>query len=326
MGNSIPPVPPLGPSGFQDPVWARWLQNLRQQVGTIATSVVIQTANGFAGTTTILPSGVASIDISTTVVGLVKANGAQLLPAIAGTDYLLTVSLSGDATGTVSGGVIPVTLALTGVGAGNYGDSTHYPTFTVDAKGRLTAASSALLGTMAQQNANAVAITGGAINGTTIGATTRAAGSFTTLSDNAMSSVLAGTSASQSIPHATFTTLTGWTSSRNVGANFAASTGVYTAPVTGLYSIRAAVLFSTASIAAGAECLISAFVNGTEVNRSGTSYGASTLAMQSAGSWMLYLTAGQTFTVGVYQNSGAAVGTVGSAALTWLDIQQTTHV
>jgi hypothetical protein len=42
----------------------------------------------------------------------------------------------------------------------------------------------AALGTMATQDADAVAITGGTINGTTIGATTRAAGNFTTLSAN----------------------------------------------------------------------------------------------------------------------------------------------
>lgn len=50
----------------------------------------------------------------------------------------------------------------------------------------LAASLSALLtlGTMATQNANAVAITGGAIDGTTIGATTRASGAFTTLAAN----------------------------------------------------------------------------------------------------------------------------------------------
>ena len=40
------------------------------------------------------------------------------------------------------------------------------------------------LGTMATENANAVAITGGAIDGTTIGTTTRADGKFTTLAAN----------------------------------------------------------------------------------------------------------------------------------------------
>jgi hypothetical protein len=41
-------------------------------------------------------------------------------------------------------------------------------------------------GTMATQNANAVAITGGTINGATVGATTPAAGTFTTLSTGAL--------------------------------------------------------------------------------------------------------------------------------------------
>lgn len=43
------------------------------------------------------------------------------------------------------------------------------------------AAGTGALGTMSTQNANAVAITGGAINGTAIGATTAASGAFTTL-------------------------------------------------------------------------------------------------------------------------------------------------
>lgn len=42
----------------------------------------------------------------------------------------------------------------------------------------------AALGTMALQDADAVAITGGTINGTTIGASNRAAGNFTTLNAN----------------------------------------------------------------------------------------------------------------------------------------------
>ena len=58
------------------------------------------------------------------------------------------------------------------------------PTFNdVDVEGTLTVAGSPISagGTMAAQDANAVAIIGGAINGTTVGASTASTGAFTTL-------------------------------------------------------------------------------------------------------------------------------------------------
>jgi len=85
----------------------------------------------------------------------------------------------------------PSQLQPTGVTAGTYGSASSVGQFTVLASGQISAASSVPisisssqvtgLGTMAAQNANSVAITGGNINATTIGSTTAAPGSFTQL-------------------------------------------------------------------------------------------------------------------------------------------------
>jgi len=84
-----------------------------------------------------------------------------------------------------------INLANTAVTAGAYGSASSTLTATVDAQGRLTALAATPiaiantqvsgLGTMSTQNATAVAITGGTINGTTVGASTPAAGTFTAL-------------------------------------------------------------------------------------------------------------------------------------------------
>jgi hypothetical protein len=81
----------------------------------------------------------------------------------------LTGSLAADGQTTATGALNMGTQKVTNIGNG---------TLPADA------VAFGQLGTIASQNANNVAITGGTINGTTLGATTRADGKFTTLAAN----------------------------------------------------------------------------------------------------------------------------------------------
>ena len=117
--------------------------------------------------------------------------------------------------------------SITPVGtAGTYGAASSVPVFVTNASGQVTSvtntsiaiANTAVsgLGTMSTQNANAVAITGGTINDTTVGATTAAAITGTTVTANTQFTG-AGTG------------LTGTASALSIGGNAATATSATTA-------------------------------------------------------------------------------------------------
>jgi hypothetical protein len=112
--------------------------------------------------------------------------------------------------------------SITPVGtAGTYGSASAVPVFVTNASGQVTGVTNTTiaiantqvsgLGTMSTQNANAVAITGGTINGTTVGATTAAAVTGTVITANSYFSG-AGTN------------LTGTASGLSIGGNAATAT------------------------------------------------------------------------------------------------------
>lgn len=124
----------------------------------------------------------------------VSLGGSTTVTATASNALTIGTGLSG----TSYNGSTAVTIAIanTAVTAAAYGSASSVATFTVNAQGQLTLAATTTiaiantqvsgLGTMSTQNANAVAITGGTINGTSVGATTRSTGDFTTLSGNSV--------------------------------------------------------------------------------------------------------------------------------------------
>ena len=85
-----------------------------------------------------------------------------------------TVAVSGDATGTSAAWTgsanisFAVTLATVNGNVGSFGSTAAVPIITVNAKGLITAVTTAALGNMATQAASTVAITGGAISNTAI--------------------------------------------------------------------------------------------------------------------------------------------------------------
>ena len=140
-----------------------------------------------------------NVSISNTAGGIT----ISATPAAGGT--VQSVDVSGGTTGlTTSGGPVTVTGTITLAGTlvvANGG--TGATTLTGYVYGNGTSAMSASttipntaitgLGTMSTQSAGAVAITGGTINGTTVGATTAATGNFTTVTATTYSGISGGT-------------------------------------------------------------------------------------------------------------------------------------
>jgi len=139
----------------------------------------------------------SNVSISNTAGGIT----ISATPAAGGT--VQSVDVSGGTTGlTTSGGPVTVTGTITLAGTlvvanGGTGATTlsgylfGNGTSAVTASTTIPSTAITGLGTMSTQNAGAVAITGGTINGTSIGATTTSTGAFTTL--NATTGIFGGT-------------------------------------------------------------------------------------------------------------------------------------
>ena len=119
----------------------------------------------------------------------------------------------------------------TGVSAATYGSASNVPVIAFNAQGQATSVTNTAisipntqvtgLGTLSTQNASSVAITGGTINGTTIGATTASTGAFTTLGGTTITASTQFSGAG--------TGLTGTATSLSIGGNAATATSATSA-------------------------------------------------------------------------------------------------
>jgi hypothetical protein len=134
---------------------------------TAGTNVSISNTAGGITISATPSSGGTVTSVAMTVPSFLSVTGSPIT-----TSGTLAVTLSGTALPVANGGsgATTVTGYLYGNGTSAFTASTTIPNSAITG-----------LGTMSTQNANAVAITGGTINGTSIGATTTSTGAFTTV-------------------------------------------------------------------------------------------------------------------------------------------------
>ncbi|WP_134140471.1 hypothetical protein [Paraburkholderia sp. BL6665CI2N2] len=185
--------------------------------------------------------------------------------------------------------------------------------------GSLVFGTGATIGTAA---INTPTISGGTINNAAIGGTTPAAGAFTTLKGNSLAKVFATNTSGQSIPNTTSTTITGWTTVRDANSNFVASTGVFTAPTTADYLVCVQLVTNGVGVNNGVLDM-SIIANGSAWAVANSPVAATTVTDNTvSGCADVFVSAAQTITINLLQNSGSAQPLATTAKQLYLSIVQ----
>ncbi|MEM5315558.1 hypothetical protein [Paraburkholderia sp. JHI869] len=154
-----------------------------------------------------------------------------------------------------------------------------------------------------------------------IGTTAAAAGKFTTLQGTSLAHLKYNNTSAQSIPNNAYTTVTGWTSVFDANSNFAASTGIFTAPATANYRISCQMNWT--SLSAGAVVAAGLFI-GAVGSPDSASYTPTTTATTNfvQVNATMSLTSGNTVACKAFQNNGAAAALSSIAPQVQISIDQ----
>ncbi len=157
-----------------------------------------------------------------------------------------------------------------------------------------------------------------------IGGTTPATGAFTALSSSGNDALLYTTTSGQSISSGSPTTLITWTKVFDrLNANFNASTGVFTAPATGIYHVDAGIFYTAGTNAVTNVFQITVVGNGVaDCDGVATIQAAGSFTVGANTSCSISLTSGQTIVVQAFQNSGSARTLSTAATNTYVSIHR----
>ena len=130
------------------------------------------------------------------------------------------------------------------------------------------------------------------------------------------------TSNSQSISNATETVITTWTVDFDSNAAMNASSGVYTAPVSGKYLVVGFIQLAAAVYVVGAQYSLTLQKNGSDFEALGGLFGQGTptALMDLNGSALISLNAGDTINLAVFQTSGGSRSLSGTASANYFAV------
>jgi microcystin-dependent protein/aspartate 1-decarboxylase len=125
----------------------------------------------------------------------------------------------------------------------------------------------------------------------------------------------------QSFANNTPTAITGWVKSYDTHNSFNTSTGTYTAPVSGKYTINASFLWAGASVAPVTQYSIYIIQNGTTQIELSTNFptGTANTFVHLTGASTINCNAGDTVVIVAYQNSGGARAMASSGNFTYVN-------